>query len=70
MAAGSTLLAGMAIRHTSRLHVWAGCQLFMGLGTLLPSVWLHGASIFLAAILVGGTFMVITLAGVRRSGQE
>ena len=65
MAAGSTLLAGMAIRHASRLHVWAGCQFFMGLGTLLPSVWLHGASIFLAAILVGGTFMVITLAGVQ-----
>jgi hypothetical protein len=31
----------------------------------LPSLWLTGTSIAASALLVGGTFMVITLAGVQ-----
>lgn len=65
MAAISTLVAGALMRRVSRLHIWAICQAFMGLGTLLPSLWRHEASFVLSAILVGGTFMVITLAGVQ-----
>ena len=64
-AAVSTLLAGWAQRHASRLQVWAACQLAMGVGVLLPSLWLNGATIAASALLVGGTFMVITLAGVQ-----
>jgi hypothetical protein len=37
----------------------------MGVGALLPAIWLNGATIALSALLVGGTFMVITLAGVQ-----
>ena len=65
MAAASTVLAGWLLRRASRLQVWAASQLLMGVGVLLPSVWLHGATIALSALLVGGTFMVITLAGVQ-----
>jgi predicted MFS family arabinose efflux permease len=65
MAALSTLLAGWAMRHASRLRVWAASQLLMAVGVLLPAVWLNGLSIALSALLVGGTFMVITLAGVQ-----
>jgi predicted MFS family arabinose efflux permease len=32
---------------------------------LLPGVWLNAMTIALSALLVGGTFMVITLAGVQ-----
>ncbi|MES2937242.1 MAG: YbfB/YjiJ family MFS transporter [Pseudomonadota bacterium] len=61
----STLLSGWWLRRASRLQVWAVTQAAMGLGALLPSLWLNGWTIGLSALLVGGTFMVITLAGVQ-----
>jgi MFS family permease len=64
-AAISTILAAGLMRRFTRLQVWAASQLLMGVGVLLPSVWLDGATIALSALLVGGTFMVITLAGVQ-----
>ena len=64
-AAASTVLAGWLMRRATRLQVWAVSQLLMGVGVLLPGVWLNGATIALSALLVGGTFMVITLAGVQ-----
>jgi hypothetical protein len=64
-AAVSTVLAGWLLRHATRLQLWALSQLAMGAGVLLPSLWLNGATIALSALLVGGTFMVITLAGVQ-----
>lgn len=65
MAAVSTVLAGWWMRRATRLQVWATSQLAMGIGVLLPSVVVNGATIALSALLVGGTFMVITLAGVQ-----
>jgi MFS family permease len=64
-AAISTVLAGWLMRRATRLQVWAVSQLLMAAGVLLPSLWLNGATIALSALLVGGTFMVITLAGVQ-----
>ena len=64
-AALSTVLAGWCMRRFTRLQVWAASQLLMGVGVLLPSLWVNGATIALSALLVGGTFMVITLAGVQ-----
>ncbi len=67
MAAVSTLVAGWALRHASRLQVWAVCQALMALGALLPSLWLDMFTVTMSALLVGGTFMVITLAGVQEA---
>jgi hypothetical protein len=53
------------MRHASRLHVWAASHLFMGIGVLLPSLWLNGWSVGLSALFVGGTFMVATVAGIQ-----
>lgn len=64
-AAVSTLIAGAVMRRASRLQVWSVCQLLMGVGALLPSLSLNGGTILMSAVLVGGTFMVITLAGVQ-----
>ena len=64
-AALSTVRAGWCMRRATRLQVWAASQLLMGAGVLLPSLWVNGATIALSALLVGGTFMVITLAGVQ-----
>ena len=64
-AAVSTVLAGWLQRHATRMQIWAASQLLMGVGVLLPSVWLNGVTIALSALFVGGTFMVITLLGVQ-----
>jgi hypothetical protein len=64
-AAVSTFIAGWAMRRATRLQVWAASNVIMGVGTLLPSVWLAGWSIALSALCVGGTFMIVTLAGVQ-----
>ncbi|HEX2547380.1 MAG TPA: YbfB/YjiJ family MFS transporter, partial [Ramlibacter sp.] len=64
-AAVSTAFTATLFRRSSRIRVWAAGQLLMGAGVLLPSLWLHAATIVASALLVGGTFMVITLAGVQ-----
>jgi MFS family permease len=64
-AALSTVLAGKWIQRSGRLNVWSRCQFAMGVGAILPSLWLNGWTILSSAILVGGTFMVITLVGVQ-----
>jgi MFS family permease len=63
-AAVSTFMAGWWMRHASRLQVWAVSHLLMGIGVLLPSLWLSGLTVGLSALLVGGTFMIVTMAGV------
>ncbi|ROZ62943.1 YbfB/YjiJ family MFS transporter [Ramlibacter sp. WS9] len=65
MAALSTFMAAWCMRHASRLQVWAIAHVLMGAGVLLPSLWPNGWTIALSALLVGGTFMVITMAGVQ-----
>ena len=64
-AAASTFIAAWALRRATRLQVWAVSNVVMGLGVLLPSVWLNGWTIALSALGVGGTFMIVTLAGVQ-----
>jgi hypothetical protein len=64
-AAASTFVAAWALRHASRLRVWAASNVIMGVGVLLPSVWLDAWTIGLSALYVGGTFMIVTLAGVQ-----
>jgi MFS family permease len=64
-AAISTLLAVGLMQRGTRLKTWAACQLLMGAGVLLPSLSSSLWSICASAFLVGGTFMVITLAGVQ-----
>jgi predicted MFS family arabinose efflux permease len=67
MAVLSTFAAGWIARHASRLRVWAAAHFLMGVGVLLPSLWLNGPMIALAALLVGGTFMVVTMTAVQES---
>jgi len=64
-AALSTLLATRLLQGATQLKTWAACQLLMGVGVLLPAILANLSSITASALLVGGTFMVITLAGVQ-----
>jgi MFS family permease len=67
MAVLSNFAAGWFMRRASRLQVWSAAHFLMGIGVLLPSLWLSAATIALSALLVGGTFMAVTMAAVQES---
>jgi MFS family permease len=66
-AAASTLAAGRLAATFSRRTLWAVAQLIMAAGVLLPVVWPSLSAIALAAICIGGTFMVITMLGMQEA---
>jgi MFS family permease len=66
-AAASTFLSGYLVARSSRRKVWAGSQIIMAIGVLLPVLWLNIYAIILAALCVGGTFMVITMLGMQEA---
>ncbi|WP_083944626.1 YbfB/YjiJ family MFS transporter, partial [Variovorax sp. WDL1] len=66
-AAVSTLFASLALSKMSRRHVLAGSHALMALGCLLPVLHLSALTVLLAALLVGGTFMVATMAGMQEA---
>ena len=63
-AAASTLLAGSFPNQRS---VWIVAMLLMALGVVLPLIIPGLSGILIAAVLVGGTFMVITMAGMQEA---
>lgn len=60
----STLLAARIQRHFSNRQIWAVSQIIMAAGLLLPVIYPHIITIIIAGIFVGGTFMIITMAGM------
>jgi predicted MFS family arabinose efflux permease len=66
-AALSTIVVGLLFDRFDRLRVWACSHLLMAAGVLLPTIWLSLETIAIAAILVGGTFMVITMLGLQQA---
>lgn len=63
-AALSCLLVPRLARGREDRQVWRGAQALMAAGMLAVALWHHIAAVILAALLVGGTFMVITQAGM------
>jgi MFS family permease len=66
-AALSMLAVAMLTRRAGNRRLWIACHFIMAVGVALPVIWRHSAAIFLAALLVGGTFMVITLAAMQEA---
>jgi predicted MFS family arabinose efflux permease len=66
-AAGSTLIASAAARFIGRPRLFALSQLLMAVGVALPVWWPDIEAIMVSALLVGGTFMVITLVGMQEA---
>ena len=54
-----------AQRFISNRQIWVASQYVMAAGLLLPAVVPHIAAIIAAGICVGGTFMIITMAGMK-----
>jgi hypothetical protein len=63
----STALMFWRLGRANRLAVWAACHVIMAAGVLLPAVWTSLSSVVVAALLVGGTFMVITLVAMQEA---
>jgi predicted MFS family arabinose efflux permease len=63
----STLLAARLEQHLSRRAIWMAGQLAMAVGVVTPLVVAGLPGILLAAFLVGGTFMVVTMAGMQEA---
>jgi MFS family permease len=66
-AALSTIATARRFGHANRLRVWAVSHLLMAAGVTLPSVWLTPVTIAIAALLVGSTFMVVTMIGMQEA---
>jgi len=66
-AMGSTLATAMLRSVVTNRRLWVASHLVMAFGIALPIVWSGIVPIMLAALLVGGTFMVITMAGMQEA---
>jgi predicted MFS family arabinose efflux permease len=63
----STLAAAAIRRRAGNRQIWIASQLVMAAGVLLPAVRHDMAAIIAAGILVGGTFMVITMTALQEA---
>jgi MFS family permease len=66
-AASSTLLTSSILGNVQPRRAWAYGQFVMAFGVALPAVRTTLFSIIVSAICVGGTFMVITMAGMQEA---
>ncbi|TAL89727.1 MAG: YbfB/YjiJ family MFS transporter [Rhodanobacter sp.] len=66
-AALSTWVAARWLHAMDNRKLWAGCYVLMAIGVGLPVVWPGLIAILIAALLVGGTFMVVTMTGLREA---
>jgi MFS family permease len=67
VAALSTIATARRFGRANRLRVWAVSHLLMATGVVLPSLWLAPVTIAIAALLVGSTFMVVTMIGMQEA---
>lgn len=66
-AAVSTVFVAWRLKRVNRLNVWAASHLLMAIGVLMPTIWRSLGGISIAALLVGGTFMVITMIAMQEA---
>lgn len=66
-AALSTLVAAAGSRFVGNRRLWAASHLVMALGVSAPVVWPTIGGVLVAALLVGGTFMVATMSGMHEA---
>ncbi len=63
----STLLAARFQKRYSNRQIWAASQVVMAVGLLLPVIHPHILTIITAGFSVGGTFMIITMTGMKEA---
>ena len=63
----STLLAARLYARYSNRQIWAVSQIVMAVGILLPVLHPNILTITAAGLSVGGTFMIVTMAGMKEA---
>lgn len=63
----STLLAARLQRLHSNRQIWIASQLLMAVGLIIPALWQDIVTVIVCGICVGGTFMVITMTGIKEA---
>jgi predicted MFS family arabinose efflux permease len=66
-AMGSTLAVVTLRSLVTNRRLWIASHLVMALGVALPVVWSGVVPVMLAALLVGGTFVVVTMVGMQEA---
>jgi MFS family permease len=66
-AAASTFVAARWRRRWSARAIWIASQLAMAAGVAIPIAWPALGAIAISALLVGGTFMVVTMVGIQEA---
>jgi hypothetical protein len=66
-AAVSTALSARLWTSVSPRRMWTRAQLVMAAGVLAPAIRTTVPTLLLSAVLVGGTFMVVTMAGMQEA---
>jgi predicted MFS family arabinose efflux permease len=66
-AAVSTVAAVHGTTNGGNRRVWVWAHVVMAIGVALPALWSGMVPIMLAALAVGGTFVVITLVGMQEA---
>lgn len=69
-AALSTLAVAALVARMGNRRLWMACHFIMAAGILAPVLWSGLPAIFAAALCVGGTFMVITLAALQEAKRS
>lgn len=65
----STWIAARWLAKVNDRRLWAICYLLMMAGVALPAMWPTLTAILVAALLVGGTYMVVTMLGLREASR-
>lgn len=63
----STWIAARWLAGINGRKLWAICYALMATGVVLPVLWPGLTAILIAALLVGGTFMIVTMEGLREA---
>jgi len=66
-AAVSTVFASLMLRNAAPRRVWAISQVVMAAGVVAPVIAASAGMLVFAAIAVGGTFMIVTMAGMQEA---
>jgi predicted MFS family arabinose efflux permease len=66
-AALSTLASAWLCRGLAPRKLWTRAKWILAAGVLAPALWINLPTLLISAVCVGGTFVVITMAGLREA---
>ena len=66
-AAVSTVASASLFREMAPRLLWMRAKWVLAAGVLAPGLWLNVPTLLISAVCVGGTFVVITMAGIKEA---